>query len=299
MILRELTIENFGRYGYRSLHFSNFLNFIVGEDTRAVFAALSVVLCNRLLRFQVSPYCVTEKSRIVAQVESDGAEYVSETLFCADTADHSETNIYCGGRRLSEEECRALLQVSPEEEECSYFINRYDYARYVPFVEPEFSCKLARYRKDMEEDRQDFAARTDGTGLTRTFRMELKKFCGEFLPQQIRLEKRLWLVMDEEGRFSEKDGQIDGNLSRTEEILFEYLCFLQVNRFWGMVQKTMGRTVKKPLFIDALADGIDEGPTFRLSWNKLCLWTDRRLYLQKTKTWKDGWRGLTRKRNAA
>ncbi len=141
----------------------------------------------------------------------------------------------------------------------SYFINCYDYARYVPFVEPEFSRKLERYRKDMEEDRQDFAARTDGTGLTRTFRMELKKFCGEFLPQQIRLEKRLWLVMDEEGRFSEKDGQIDGNLSRTEEILFEYLCFLQVNRFWGMVQKTMGRTVKKPLFIGALADGIDEG----------------------------------------
>ena len=63
--------------------------------------------------------------------------------------------------------------------------------------------------------------------------------------------------MDEEGCFSAKDVQPRKDLSATEDTLLQYFCFLEVNRFWGEVQKAMGRTVQKPLFIGALADTID------------------------------------------
>ena len=102
-----------------------------------------------------------------------------------------------------------------------------------------------------------FSARTDGIGLTHTFRKILKNFCDEFLPQQLRIEKQLWLTMDEDGRFSAKDVQPRKDLSATEDTLLQYYCFLEVNRFWSEVQKLMGRTVQKPLFIGALADNID------------------------------------------
>ena len=63
--------------------------------------------------------------------------------------------------------------------------------------------------------------------------------------------------MDEDGSFLTKDVQPRMDLSATEEILFQYLCFLEVNRFWNEVRKIIGRTAKKPLFISALPDHID------------------------------------------
>ena len=258
MFLKKLTIEHFGRIEYKSFNFCESLNVLAGEDTRAVFAALCVALCNRLLRFQVSPYCFMGNSRIYAEIEAGGADYVSETVYSADAPEHCETNVYCGRRKLTEEERRAVFHVSMEEEECSYFVNRYDYYRYVPFAELDYSKKPAEYQKALqEENRQEFSERTDGAGTTQTFRRELKKFCYGFLPQPIRIEKQLLLTMDEDGAFLTKDVQTRMDLSATEEVLVQYLCFLEVNRFWSDVQKAAGRTVQKPLFVGALADNID------------------------------------------
>lgn len=258
MFVKKLTLERFGQFGYKNFNFCDSLNVIAGEDTRAVFAALCVALCNRLLRFQVSPYCLMENSRIYAEIVAGGADYVSETVYCADAPEHCETNVYCGGRVLAEEERRAVFHASTEEEGCSYFVNRYDYYRYVPFAELDYSKKLAEYRKALqEENRQEFSERTDGAGTTHTFRRELKKFCCGFLPQPIRVEKRLLLTMDKDGAFLAKDVRPRMDLSATEEVLVQYLCFLEVNCFWSEVQKLMGRTAKKPLFISALPDHID------------------------------------------
>lgn len=258
MYIKKLTIEHFGRIEYKSFHFCDSLNVLAGKNTQTVFAALCVALCNRLLRFQVSPYCLMENSRIYAEIEAGGADYVSETVYSADAPEHCETNVYCGRRKLTEEERRAVFHVSAEEEECSYFINRYDYRRYIPFAELDYSKKLAEYRKALqEENRQEFSERTDGAGTTQTFRRELKKFCYGFLPQPIRIEKQLLLTMDEDGSFLTKDVQLRMDLSATEEILFQYSCFLEVNRFWNEVRKIIGRTAKKPLFISALPDHID------------------------------------------
>lgn len=258
MYIKKLTIEHFGRFEYKSFNFCESLNVLAGKNTQAVFAALCVALCNRLLRFQVSPYCLMENSRIYAEIEAGGADYVSETVYSTDEPEHCETNVYCGRRKLTGEERRTVFHVSLEEEECSYFVNRYDYYRYVPFAELDYSKKLAEYRKALqEENRQEFSERTDGAGTTQTFRRELKKFCYGFLPQPIRIEKQLLLAMDEDGAFLTKDERPRMDLSATEEVLMQYLCFLEVNRFWGEVQKLMGRTAKKPLFISALPDHID------------------------------------------
>ena len=210
------------------------------------------------MRGSVQPAAALSGFSIYAEIEAGGADYVSETVYCADAPEYCETNVYCGGRKLTEEERRAAFHVSMEEEECSYFVNRYDYCRYVPFAELDYSKKLAEYRKALqEENRQEFSERTDGAGTTHTFRRELKKFCYGFLPRPIRIEKHLLLTMDEDGAFLAKDVQSRMDLSTTEEILFQYLCFSEVNCFWSEVRKIIGRTVKKPLFINALPDHID------------------------------------------
>ena len=259
MFVKKLTVEQFGRIGYKSFLFEQPLTIFTGEETEEIFAALCVVLDNRLLRLQTTRYCFTEKSKLYAEIEKDGKVYTAEAAYDESAPNHCVARIYCGGRLLSNEERTAVFQTSFEEEECSYFINRYNYNRYVPFAELDFTKKLSDYRQGLqEENRHIFSARTDGIGLTHTFRKVLKNFCDKFLPQQLRIEKRLWLTMDEKGRFlATKDALPHMYLPATEDTLLQYFCFLEVNRFWGEVQKAMGRTVQKPLFISALADNID------------------------------------------
>lgn len=259
MFVKKLTVEQFGRIGYKSFLFEQPLTIFAGEETEEIFAALCVVLDNRLLRLQTTRYCFTEKSKLYAEIEKDGKVYTAEAAYDESAPDYCTVRIYCGGRLLSNEERTAAFQTSFEEEECSYFLNRYDYySRYVPSAELDFTKKLSDYRQGLqEENRQMFSARTDGIGLTHTFRKVLKNFCDKFLPQQLRIEKHLWLTMDEENRFLAKDVLPRMDLSATEDTLLQYFCFREVNRFWGEVQKAMGRTVQKPLFIGALADNID------------------------------------------
>lgn len=258
MFVKKLTVEQFGQIGYKSFSFEKPMTVFAGEEAKEVFAALCVVLDNRRLRLQTTRYCFTEKSKFYAEIEKDGKVYTAEAAYDESAPDPCPVRIYCSGRQLSNEERIAAFQTSPEEEECSYFINRYDYYRYVPFAELDFAKKLESYRQGLqEENRQEFSVRTDGIGLTHTFRKTLKNFCDEFLPQQFCIEKRLWLTMDEKGRLSAKDVLPREDLSATEDTLLQYFCFLEVNRFWGEVQRTMGRTVQKPLFISALPDHID------------------------------------------
>ena len=258
MFVKKLTVEQFGRIGYKSFLFEQPLTIFTGEETEEIFAALCIVHGNRLLRSQTTRYCFTEKSKLYAEIEKDGKVYTVEAVYDESAPNYCTVRIYCGGRLLSNEERTAAFQTSIEEEECSYFITRYDYYRYVPFAELDFAKKLADYRQGLqEENRQMFSARTDGIGLTHTFRKVLKNFCDKFLPQQLRIEKRLWLTMDGEGCFSSKDVQPRKDLSATEDTLLQYFCFLEVNRFWSVVQNATGRTVQKPLFIGALADSID------------------------------------------
>ena len=258
MFIKKLTVEQFGQIGYKSFSFENPMTVFAGGEAEEIFAALCIVLDNRRLRLQMTRYCFTEKSKFYAEIEKDGKVYTAEAAYDESAPDHCPVRIYCSGRQLSNEEQIAAFQTSLEEEECSYFINRYDYYRYVPFAELDFAKRLASYRQGLrEENRQEFSVQTDGIGLTHTIRKILKNFCDEFLPQQFRIEKRLWLTMDEKGHLSAKDVLPREDLSATEDTLLQYFCFLEVNRFWGEVQKAMGRTVQKPLFIGALADNID------------------------------------------
>ena len=269
MFVKKLTVEQFGRIGYKSFSFEQPLTVFAGEETEELFAALCVVLDNRLLRLQTTRYCYAEKSKLYSEIEQGGKVYTAEAAYDESAPDYCTVRIYCGGRLLSNEERTAAFQTSFEEEECSYFINRYDYSRYVPFVELDFAKKLADYWSGLqEENRKEFSARTDGIGLTHTFRKILKNFCSEFLPQPLHIEKRLWLTMDGEGCFSAKDALPRKELSATEDTLLQYFCFREVNRFWGDVQKAMGRSVQKPLFVGALAANIDLCADFTLLLKK-------------------------------
>ena len=253
MFVKKLTIEQFGRIGYKSFSFEQPLIVFAGKETEEIFAALCVALGNRILRFQTTMYRFTEKSKIYAEIEKSGKVYTVEAVYDEGAPEYCSVCIYHGGRQLSDEERATVFRTSIEEEECSYYINRYDYYRYVPFAELDFTKKLAVYRLGLqEENRKEFSERTDGIGNTYTFRKELKKFHNKFFTLPISLYKQIWLTLEEDGTFVAEDVRPRKDLSAAEKEVLQYLSFIEVNRFWGEVQKTMGRTIRKPLFIKNL-----------------------------------------------
>ena len=152
MFVKKLTIEQFGRIGYKSFVFEQPLTVFAGRESEEIFAALCVVIDNRLLCLQTTRYCFTEKSKFYAEIEKDGKVYTAEAAYDESAPNHCVVRIYYGGRLLSNEERTAAFQTSFEEEECSYFLNRYDYSRYVPFAELDFAKKLADYRQGLQEE---------------------------------------------------------------------------------------------------------------------------------------------------
>ena len=107
--------------------------------------------------------------------------------------------------------------------------------------------------------------RTDGIGLTDTFRRELKKHCAGFLSRKIVSAKPIRLSMDDCGVLaaecvSPRDDLGRSLLSVTAALMFDHFCFLEANRFWGAVRRKTGSAVLKPLFVGSeLADMTDIG----------------------------------------
>lgn len=259
MYIKNITIEHFGRFGHNTFHFNKNLNVIESEMSSELFTALCIVLGNQILRFQDSPYPFTPKSRIYAELELNTVNFLVDAHYEEDAPDRCAVRVYDSGRILEEDERIALFRTSEEAEECSYFINRYDYCRYVPFAELDFSKKFTQYRLALQDNREWFAKRSDRIGVTGTFRKILKNYCGGFIPEPINIHKRLWLTMDENFQFIAQCRRKNGyDLSETESVLFQFLCYVNVNRFWGEVQNLTGRCVHKPLFIHNLVYCLDE-----------------------------------------
>lgn len=229
-----------------------------GESRGEIFAALSVATGNRLIGLQAAPYCFMRGSRIYAEIECDGRTYETEAVYDDDVVGHCGVRAFCDGRRLGEAERQAAFAVSEEEEECSFFVNPYDYRRYVPFARLDYTEKLSDYRKALgKEGATEFAARTGGVGVTPIFRRELENFCAGFSPRILNTRKELRQVMDGDGKFRVDAEHGRAGFGESDAVLLDYFSFLEVNRFWGRVRETAGGGKAKPLFVVSLLDRVE------------------------------------------
>lgn len=91
-----------------------------------------------------------------------------------------------------------------------------------------------------------------------------KEWLKGFKPLVISMDKHLYLSFDENYRFIPvkiEDGKqtVCNSLSESDEAIFNYLCFLEVNRFEFAYEEYNGyNCAKKPLFIFNFAEYLDE-----------------------------------------
>ena len=104
----------------------------------------------------------------------------------------------------------------------------------------EYNKRLLFYKRcDDYYDKKAFDRETDHLGHMRSFRSVLFAFIGKFKPVALNAEKNLYVDILPSGEFIIKNIQTGKDqtkmLGSREKTLFQFICFLEVNRFWDEI----------------------------------------------------------------
>jgi hypothetical protein len=137
--------------------------------------------------------------------------------------------------------------------DCSYLCGEEaELRRFRLDPESPYAERLKRYKDiDRYYPGKRFAALTDGIGCTRTFRTCLGGYIKEFEPYPFP-ENAEWVVMlNPDGSFVLEGPGAERERDDETNRLFEFLCFLHINTFWGRVEELRGcRLADSPLIVE-------------------------------------------------
>lgn len=115
--------------------------------------------------------------------------------------------------------------------------------------------------------KRDFSATKEKTRLKlskeKAFRFLLNEYIVKFKPLQINERKNLYLEITPNGRFIavKKEGEkaINYHLSASEQTLFNFLCFIEINKFYQSVNGVKDfNYLEKPLILLNFSELLDE-----------------------------------------
>lgn len=253
MQIEELCIENFGPIKNFGAKFCDKLNVICSEFWPDILAVLGLVAGSKVVGFNFTRHAFTQNTRIYASISGNFGKAEVELFYDSESAHGCADKIILNGSSSSFKELRASIGVSLEEEECSVFINEHDYRRYMPFAEYDFTRKLNSYLK--------YAPQSDKECVMDTpqFKEVLHGFISSFEPVPINSSKNMRLSITNDGVFVPLwHGEVRHDLSALEREIFNYLCFVEINKFWGQVAHKCHLEELLPLFIGDLICRIDE-----------------------------------------
>lgn len=244
MQIEELCIENFGPIKNFGAKFCDKLNVICSEFWPDILAVLGLVAGSKVVGFNFTRHAFTQNTRIYASISGNFGKAEVELFYDSESAHGCADKIILNGSSSSFKELRASIGASLEEEECSVFINEHDYRRYMPFAEYDFTRKLNSYLKYAPQSGKESVMDTP------QLKEVLHGFISSFEPVTINSSKNMRLSITNDGTFVPLwHGEVRHDLSTAERAIFNYLCFVEVNAFWGQAAHRYNLNEQSPLFI--------------------------------------------------
>ena len=252
MQIEALRIENFGPIKNFGAKFCDKLNVICSEFWPDILAVLGLVAGSKVVGFNFTRHAFTQNTRIYASISGNFGKAEVELFYNSESAHGCADKITLNGSSSSFKELRASIGVSLEEEECSVFINEHDYRRYMPFAEYDFTRKLNSYLKYAPQSGKECVMDTP------QLKEVLHGFISSFEPVTINSSKNMRLSITNDGVFVPLwHGEVRHDLSTAERAIFNYLCFVEVNKFWEAVADKCHSNERLPLFIGDFIGCID------------------------------------------
>ena len=253
MQIEALRIENFGPIKNFGAKFCDKLNVICSEFWPDILAVLGLVAGSKVIGFNFTRHAFTQNTRIYASISGNFGKAEVELFYDSESAHDCASKIIINGSLLSFKELRASIGASLEEDECSVFINEHDYRRYMPFAEYDFTRKLNSYLKYAPQSGKECVMDTP------QLKEVLHGFISSFEPVAINSSKNMRLSITNDGVFVPLwHGEVRHDLSTSEREIFNYLCFVEVNKLWEAVADKCHSNERLPLFIGDFICCIDE-----------------------------------------
>ena len=252
MQIDEIRIENFGQIEHFKAEFCSKLNVICSETRGDILAVLGMTTGSRVVGFNFTRHTFTPNTRIYAAISGNFGSAEVELFYDRDAVHGCAGNVTLNGNPSSFKELREATGASLEKDECTVFINEHDYRRYMPFAEYDFTRKLNSYLKYAPQSSSQYIMGTP------QFKEVLRNFICSFESVPVNSSKDIWLSVTDDGVFVPLwRGEERLDLSASERAVFNYLCFVEVNAFWGQVAHVCNLKDGLPLFIGDFMRYID------------------------------------------
>ncbi len=247
MILKELTIEQFGKIEHFDVLFQEQVTAITAPDTESIVKAIGLTTNNKRLIDCSEKFTVSDNTKIILKLEITGHPYTitargqPHSSKCIYEAIDCKTNAAVDASLLFRN-----IRLCEEEEDLIYY--RYD-------PKNAFSNRFLHY-KDPEKYYAfgDFQKKTNGSGSTQTFRTYLKEFIQKYGTYNS-FTNSYKAGLRSDGSFiwySHTLPNFTADLNDREKKLFDYDCYIEVNKFWCGFEDIRDINHEKwPMFIDA------------------------------------------------
>ena len=229
MVISRIKIENFCEIDSFESPLSPRFNVFKGEHAQTIIKAIGLLLKNTSILSTAKTTGAGIKTHIEAEIELCGITRLvsARGLSQIDSFDY-EIKEGVAQRTFNWCDC---IHSNPEEDTLNLFC---------------LSCKnnfseRFRYYKDIQAfyPNGEFARLTSGIGETQTFRACLREYIGQYRPERIVSDKNYHLQISDDGKFLAINPQYPAGTVRLndfENMMFEYLCFLNINSFWQSIE---------------------------------------------------------------
>lgn len=249
MIIKRITVKNFGSVTFYDTVLTSKLNILDTLFTSEILTAIELVLCSKVLQ-EHHVIGVRDDTLITAEVLVAESSYYIELkpingdelkLTASDVSGNDVTDFYC-----------TLISHCTEQDTIDNFDGR----------DNSFPLRLCWYRdSDDYEAPKDLHSRSNYVVSTKTFRSHLIRYIKAFEPEPINNIKNYKATINNQGKFEVVYPGVSGEilLSETEEKLFLYICFLNIAEFWADVENIRNmHHEKKPLIIKNFIEFLDQ-----------------------------------------
>ena len=249
MIIKRITVRNFGSVTFYDADLTPKLNILDTFFTSEISTAIDLVLCSKVLQ-EHHVIGLRDDTLITAEVLVAESSYYIELkptnegflkLTALDDKVNDVTEFY-----------RTLISHCTEQDTIDNFDGR----------DNSFPLRLCWYRGcDDYEVPKDLHSKSNYVVSTKTFRSHLIRYIKAFEPEPINNIKNYKATINNQGKFEVVYPGVAGEvpLSETEEKLFWYICFLNVAEFWTDVENIRNmHHEKKPLIIKNFLEFLDQ-----------------------------------------
>jgi len=145
-----------------------------------------------------------------------------------------------------------------------------------------YSKRLLAYKKcDEYYDRSEFDWQTNRYGHLKVFRTYLCEYINHFKPVVLSKDKDLMINIHRSGEFYiTKEGTEGYLLSSHENTLFEFFCYIELNKFWdGFAELCSPNVPKLPLLVCNFLEKLDNDPARSVDFIRSSIESNRQMII--------------------